>query len=120
MKIRHYRCKDCEGLDTATTEVRVGWDVGQQVWEPLDEMFDLRCCECDSWEIESYTETPTDLVAYVCQTCGSDDVRQDASARWEPLTQTLELTATYDTWICESCDGLETKVKEIPWKEASR
>jgi DNA-directed RNA polymerase subunit RPC12/RpoP len=60
------------------------------------------------------------LVDYVCAQCGSDDVRQDAYAQWNPLTQKMELTATYDTWICESCDGLETKVKEIPWKEASR
>lgn len=38
-----------------------------------------------------------------CATCGSDDVRRDASAAWNVETQEWEIVTVFDTADCETC-----------------
>ena len=40
----------------------------------------------------------------VCQNCGSDDVSFDAAARWNVEAQHYELTSTFASGSCSSCD----------------
>ncbi|MCZ4354901.1 MULTISPECIES: hypothetical protein [Roseobacteraceae] len=49
-----------------------------------------------------------------CSTCGSQDVRADAYAAWNPELQTWELVAIFDSRDCEDCGGeCSTVEKEI-------
>jgi hypothetical protein len=48
----------------------------------------------------------------VCCTCGSDDVRADAYALWDPVSQEWGLSATFDKGgVCEKCGG-ETRLED--------
>ena len=52
-------------------------------------------------------------VIYVCDHCGSDDVRADAYAQWDVDAQEWTVSATFPNYICEDCGG-ETRVSEKP------
>ena len=54
-------------------------------------------------------------VAFVCRTCGSEDVFADAWASWDKVGQRWELASTYDAAYCNRC-GEECKLdsKTIP------
>src|SRR3990167_2470355 len=50
----------------------------------------------------------------VCATCGSDDVKVDAYAVWDHVTQEWLLATTFDKGaVCEVCGG-ETRLKDVP------
>ena len=52
-------------------------------------------------------------VKMVCETCGGEDVRRDASVAWDTETQTWELVAVYDSATCETCDTDEATLLEV-------
>ena len=54
-------------------------------------------------------------VAIVCERCGSADVRRDADAVWNKVTQEWELCAVYDGATCEVCEG-QTRLVEVDEK----
>ena len=50
----------------------------------------------------------------VCSLCGSENIKADAYAVWDPETQQWELSETFDKGAyCQGCDG-ETR---IDWRE---
>jgi DNA-directed RNA polymerase subunit RPC12/RpoP len=50
-------------------------------------------------------------ITYKCKHCGSHDVRRDADAVWNEITQEWELVSVYDNATCEDCGG-ETSLEE--------
>jgi hypothetical protein len=49
----------------------------------------------------------------VCSTCGSDDVKVDAYAAWDPVRQEFELCSTFDKGsVCEVCGG-EASLEDV-------
>ena len=46
-----------------------------------------------------------------CATCGSDDVRRDASVAWDTELQMWEIVTVFDNADCEACGG-ETSLIE--------
>lgn len=66
-----------------------------------------------------YDTTPARLgygkepIRIVCKHCGSDDVRRDAWADWNPDTQQWELGEVFDYGHCNHCDD-ESSLVEIP------
>ncbi len=46
-----------------------------------------------------------------CATCGSDDVRRDASVTWDTELQMWEIVTVFDNADCEKCGG-ETSLIE--------
>ena len=54
-----------------------------------------------------------------CSTCGSNDVRRDADAVWNSLTQEWELNAVFDNATCEACGG-ETHIREVDLKKQKK
>jgi len=54
-------------------------------------------------------------VKMVCSQCGSGDVKKDAYAVWDAVTQQWEACAVFDKGdVCESCCG-ETTIKEVAY-----
>ena len=51
-------------------------------------------------------------IKYVCNDCGSDDIRKDAWGIWDIEIQGWELDTTYDNYHCENCEG-ECGVTEV-------
>jgi DnaJ-class molecular chaperone len=51
------------------------------------------------------------MITMICAVCGSDDVRRDADASWNPELQQWDLCAVYDNATCEQCRG-ETRIVE--------
>ena len=51
-------------------------------------------------------------VTYVCESCGSKEIKYDAWAYWDEESQALALDSTYEHVYCISCDN-STKPKEI-------
>lgn len=49
---------------------------------------------------------------FVCSNCGSDDVRRDAWAIWNPHSGNWEAAELCDNAYCNACDG-ETRLKEV-------
>jgi len=41
----------------------------------------------------------------ICGTCGSEEVRVDAWAEWDPETQRWEVAQTFDAAFCDRCQG---------------
>lgn len=41
---------------------------------------------------------------YVCRYCGTDDILEDAYARWDVETQQFELSSTHGNAVCENED----------------
>ena len=56
---------------------------------------------------------PTARIAYVCTTCGSDQVKLDAWASWSVETQSWELNSTMQMAFCENCE-CETSIRSTP------
>ncbi len=54
---------------------------------------------------------PAPAITIHCETCGSEDVRRDASVEWNPELQTWEVVVVYDAADCEDCGG-ETNLIE--------
>ncbi len=54
---------------------------------------------------------PSPDITIHCRTCGSDDVRRDASVEWNVELQTWEIVTVYDNADCEVC-GSETTLVE--------
>lgn len=52
----------------------------------------------------------------ICTHCGSDNVKWDAWATWNPETQQMELESTFESAYCNQCEG-ECNTKEIPYKD---
>jgi hypothetical protein len=52
-------------------------------------------------------------VIMVCKTCGSEDVRLDAWAKWDAASQRWVLGQTFDYAHCNRCDG-ECSILEKP------
>ena len=44
------------------------------------------------------------IIKVVCDRCGSDVVTRDACTRWNVDSQEWEISATYDTMTCQSCE----------------
>lgn len=57
------------------------------------------------------TPKPDPAITIHCATCGSDDVRRDASAAWNVELQTWEIVTVFDNADCETCGG-ETSLIE--------
>ena len=55
--------------------------------------------------------TKKENITIHCATCGSDDVRRDASVAWNTELQMWEIVCVYDNADCEACEG-ETKLIE--------
>jgi len=53
----------------------------------------------------------TKVVIYVCTTCGSEDVSQDAWADWDPASEQMVLRQSFDDSYCHSCES-ECSVEE--------
>lgn len=53
-----------------------------------------------------------EYVTYVCRTCGSEDVSQDAWADWNPATSQMELRSSFDDSHCHQCEE-STKTDEL-------
>ena len=53
-------------------------------------------------------------VDYICATCGSDDIRFDAWASWDPVNQRMELVWWGDETHCEKC-GDRRAVDEVKY-----
>lgn len=51
-------------------------------------------------------------VAFVCGTCGSDDVSRDAWADWDTRTQQWVLRCAFDYAYCHRCAS-ETRLVEV-------
>lgn len=51
-------------------------------------------------------------VAYVCNTCGGDDVSRDAWADWDVSEQQWVLRTAFDYAHCHRCD-CETRLVEV-------
>lgn len=51
-------------------------------------------------------------VRMICAKCGSDDVTNDALARWCVESQAWEISSVLDNANCEACDGDETHLEE--------
>lgn len=50
--------------------------------------------------------------AVVCADCESDNIRRNAWAVWNEVTQEWELDDLHDEFYCQDCEGTETK--EVP------
>ena len=61
--------------------------------------------------------TTEELITYVCNHCGSDDVLADAYAQWNPEGRCWEVATTFDkgSW-CNPCEG-EATLEQIPLSE---
>lgn len=53
------------------------------------------------------------VAIFRCSECGSRDVRIDAWAEWDILTQRWILSETYDNAYCRDCEGETTLVEEV-------
>ena len=51
-----------------------------------------------------------------CSYCGSRDVYRDATADWNPDSQSWELRAVMDQGFCEDCGG-ESTLTDHPLEE---
>lgn len=55
---------------------------------------------------------------YVCATCGSDEIKSDAWAEWDPESMQWVLSNVFDDNYCPKCDSscqIETKnIEESP------
>jgi len=49
---------------------------------------------------------------YNCKECGGDDLRWDAYAIWNKVSQKMELLTNFDHVVCEDCEG-ECTIVEI-------
>lgn len=56
-------------------------------------------------------------IAFVCETCGSDEVSRDAWANWDTRSQQWVLGNVFDYAHCHGCDG-ETRLVEVELKGA--
>ena len=56
---------------------------------------------------------PPQPITIHCETCGSENVRRDASVEWNSELQTWEVVVVYDAADCEDCGG-ETTLIEKP------
>jgi len=86
------------------------------VYDPEDEESVLLCIRAMQHAVCDIEGVIHGLAALapvpVCAKCGSDDVRRDADAAWNPETRKWELCATYDNATCEACGGETTLVLE--------
>lgn len=57
------------------------------------------------------TLQPAPAVTIHCATCGSENVRRDASAEWNAELQMWEIVTVFDVADCEDC-GTETSLIE--------
>lgn len=57
------------------------------------------------------TPKPDPAITIHCSTCGSEDVRRDASVAWNAELQTWEIVTVFDNADCEECGG-ETSLTE--------
>lgn len=57
--------------------------------------------------------SPAQPITIHCETCGSEDVRRDASVEWNSELQMWEVVVVYDAADCEDCGG-ETNLIEKP------
>lgn len=55
-------------------------------------------------------------IQIVCKYCGSDDVKRDAWAEWNPEAQKWVLSSVFDEAFCECCEG-STTLAEQPLEE---
>lgn len=55
---------------------------------------------------------PIEAVTYVCRTCGSEDVSQDAWADWSPAKSDMELRSSFDDSYCHECQD-SCKIDEV-------
>lgn len=58
------------------------------------------------------TTTGAKPYLYVCEKCGSSDVRVDAYASWNPHTKQWELAELFDEEVCMSCGGSTNLVEK--------
>ena len=49
--------------------------------------------------------------SYVCERCGSADVRQNCDAEFDETAQKWVIVAFFDSFSCETC-GCECRIKE--------
>ena len=56
---------------------------------------------------------PPQQITIHCKTCGSENVRRDASVEWSTELQMWEVVVVYDAADCEDCGG-ETNLIEKP------
>lgn len=68
------------------------------------------------WQTNRMAEHSKRL-AFVCHTCGSDDVSRDAWADWDTREQQWVLRGAFDYAHCHKCDG-ETRLQEVELKQA--
>lgn len=56
----------------------------------------------------------TRKIKYACQTCGSENVAFDATAKWDVEMQAYVVSTLYDDCFCSSdtCQGEERRVQE--------
>lgn len=57
------------------------------------------------------SRSPTHPITIHCATCGSENVRRDASVEWNSELQMWEIVTVYDNADCEDC-GVETSLIE--------
>jgi hypothetical protein len=55
---------------------------------------------------------PIKRITFVCEKCGSKEVRLDAWAEWDEQAQEWVLSTTYDYTHCLTCDA-ETRLREV-------
>lgn len=56
----------------------------------------------------------TDKIQVICGTCGSADVRRDASASWHVENQEWVICSVYDDGNCEVC-GTERELEDVSY-----
>lgn len=76
-----------------------------------------RLIEADTSGEVSVTQLTPDVsgppIKIVCSFCGSEDVRRDAYAEWDPDIQKWTLGTVFDQGYCEQCGG-EASLDEEP------
>ena len=61
------------------------------------------------------SRSPAPPITINCATCGSENVRRDASAEWNAELQMWEIVTLYDNADCDEC-GSETNLVEMQLK----
>lgn len=51
-------------------------------------------------------------IKYECPHCGSNEILKDAYASWNVELQEWQLETTYDTTICNLCEGEVTPIEQ--------